>query len=675
MFFPLRRLPLAQQTLVGVFLVCVLIASTLAISLAIHTRGVALAESEKTLKTQTELIGHTIEYAKQTMQQEAVVALGHFTRGLQNPRVTGRSVNTSAGPRPELMYGDIPGIGNQQFLLDYQKENPGANSAFLVVDGNGLYRATTLLKDASGRYRDGELVSDDYAENILAGKAYSGAISRSGKMYALAAQPSKNASGQVVGAITMRVPVESHLKALQERLGALVIGRTGYPFIMVEPAGDVKEPYFLMHPFYKDKRINELDAQGRQVMERILEEKNGFMAYDWIDDNGNKQAKFAAFLEIPELHWIVATSVPQNEFTSAYDSIQRWMLFGLIGMVVMLMVVLWFLVHWQLRPLKNAQRLVARVADSLDLTLRVNHDSADEIGSMTKSFDYMMGKFQEALQAIRAQIEYCTQAVEAVNTASGQVATSSASQSSSTSSMAASVEQMTVSINTVAKSAAEAQSMAQKAGEISDEGHRIIERTRDEMGTVAQIVSGASKVITTLGEDSRQITSVVGVIKEVADQTNLLALNAAIEAARAGEQGRGFAVVADEVRKLAERTARSTGDIGDMVGKIQDSAADAVAEMGKVVRQVESGQGRAQEAGERMKTIRDEASRVLAAVTEISNALNEQSVASQEVARHVESIAQMTDENNAAAEEAASSVQRLNGLTSEVSNTLSHFRM
>jgi methyl-accepting chemotaxis protein len=241
--------------------------------------------------------------------------------------------------------------------------------------------------------------------------------------------------------------------------------------------------------------------------------------------------------------------------------------------------------------------------------------------------------------------------------------------------MAASIEEMTVSINTVAASASDAQAMAQKAGEMSENGDSIIEKTRGEMGAIAAIVTRASQVITALGEESHQITSVVNVIKEVADQTNLLALNAAIEAARAGEQGRGFAVVADEVRKLAERTAHSTGDISNMISRIQTSAGEAVEEMGKVEKQVESGQAMAQEAGERMRAIRQEAGKVSVAVTEISTALNEQSQASHDVAQHVESIAQMTDQNTAAAAEAESNAKRLHELADEVGNTLRQFKV
>jgi methyl-accepting chemotaxis protein len=327
------------------------------------------------------------------------------------------------------------------------------------------------------------------------------------------------------------------------------------------------------------------------------------------------------------------------------------------------------------RPVEKVRDAVQKIERDSDLKLRVDYHSSDEVGEMVVAFNAMMNKLQTSFVDIQGRVQGVNDAVVNFSTAAQQVAASSASQSSSTSAMAASVEEMTVSINTVSNSADDAQTIARHAGEISTEGSEIIQRTAAEMGAIAQTVAQASSVIQALGEESQQISSVVQVIKEVADQTNLLALNAAIEAARAGEQGRGFAVVADEVRKLAERTAQSTGDISTMIGKMQVSSKEAVEEMERVVKQVESGQTLAQDAGERIHAILEESQRVSAAVTEISNALKEQSQASSDIAKHVESIAQMTDENNAAAEEAASGATRLSQLANEVSNTLSQFKV
>jgi methyl-accepting chemotaxis protein len=353
-----------------------------------------------------------------------------------------------------------------------------------------------------------------------------------------------------------------------------------------------------------------------------------------------------------------------------------WLQGVISTLAITLVVVLGFVTQRAIfKPLNTLSGAMEQASKNRDLTLRVNYKHEDEVGSVVTRFDSLMGELQGAFRDIRDRMLEATQRVEAVNMAASQVATSSASQSSSTSAMAASVQQMTVSINTVSASAGDAQAIAVNAGENSREGGKIIDRTATEMGEIAESVTQASKVIKTLGEESEQISSVVQVIRDVADQTNLLALNAAIEAARAGEQGRGFAVVADEVRKLAERTAQSTGDISTMIGKIQVSAKDAVEEMVRVVKQVESGQVLAKEAGERIASISEEAQKVSDAVTEISTALKEQSQSSQEISRHVEGIAQMTDENNAAAEDAATSVISLQQVTKGVDEAIARFKV
>jgi methyl-accepting chemotaxis protein len=241
--------------------------------------------------------------------------------------------------------------------------------------------------------------------------------------------------------------------------------------------------------------------------------------------------------------------------------------------------------------------------------------------------------------------------------------------------MAASVEQMTVSINHVSDSARDALAISRKSGELSTQGGQVIHRAVDEMNQIAGTVREASTAIDNLGQQSDQITSVVQVIKEVADQTNLLALNAAIEAARAGEQGRGFAVVADEVRKLAERTTKATEEIAAMVNSMQESARSAVTTMDNAVERVGSGATLAQQAGEAINQIKSGAEQVIKVVNDITSALAEQSVASNDIAAHVEQVAQMTEENSAAADAAASAAASVEHLADEMRNVVSRFKI
>jgi methyl-accepting chemotaxis protein len=232
-----------------------------------------------------------------------------------------------------------------------------------------------------------------------------------------------------------------------------------------------------------------------------------------------------------------------------------------------------------------------------------------------------------------------------------------------------------VSIDQVEEHAREARAVTQDSSVQSSEGGRIIHEAASEMKRIAEAVNGTAGTIKDLEGYSDQISSIVQVIKDIADQTNLLALNAAIEAARAGEQGRGFAVVADEVRKLAERTGNSTQEIGAMIDKIQQGTQRAVQEMEAGVKRVGEGVSLAHQAGDSVTGIRDSAQRVTHAVDDISLALKEQTVAARDIAQKVEHIAQGSEENSAAVAQTAASAHRLEQLASELNELASRFRI
>ncbi|MCB1918101.1 MAG: MCP four helix bundle domain-containing protein [Rhodocyclaceae bacterium] len=306
-----------------------------------------------------------------------------------------------------------------------------------------------------------------------------------------------------------------------------------------------------------------------------------------------------------------------------------------------------------------------------EITLRDDADQASIMAAMKR----MQGALHNVVGSINQAAQRIAAAAEQLAASGDEAEQVSESQSEAAASMAAAMEQMAVSISQISDNAHDAQGLANDAGNSASHGHSVVESAAGEMVKVADLVSESARTIDRLAEESDNIGTIVGVIREIADQTNLLALNAAIEAARAGEQGRGFAVVADEVRKLAERTAQSTGEIVGLVNSIQGESRAAREQMQAGTEQVGRSRELSSEAGDAISRIRQVIDNALTSVRSISESLEEQRSTSSLVANQVETVAQGADENAASVRSIVAAARDLNHVATNLTETMARFRL
>jgi methyl-accepting chemotaxis protein len=310
-----------------------------------------------------------------------------------------------------------------------------------------------------------------------------------------------------------------------------------------------------------------------------------------------------------------------------------------------------------------------------DLTKRVPVHGTDEIATMGGYFNLFIEKLQKMIGKVAHVTDKVASASVELSATAEEISKGTDTLTSRASQTAAAVEEMNATVSQVAQNSGKAATLAQETVKTAKDGGSVVSDTISGMQQLSDAVSSSATIISELGKSSDQIGEIVRVIEDIADQTNLLALNAAIEAARAGEQGRGFAVVADEVRKLAERTTKATKEIGDMIRQIQQDTRGAVESMQQGTVKVTSGVDLVNKTGEALARIVEMVSESADMIRQIAVASEEQSVATQQIANDIENVAKVTKESASGANESAKASNDLSQLATELQGIVGSFKL
>jgi len=365
-----------------------------------------------------------------------------------------------------------------------------------------------------------------------------------------------------------------------------------------------------------------------------------------------------------------------NEAVDGYKSARNGFIITMLFAVVIAIGTALFITKSITTPLGKMVDMLKDIARGEgDLTKRLDASAKDEIGEASRWFNEFIEKLRGIISQISSTSSQVASAASQLNSTAEQIATGAEEVAAQAGTVATAGEEMSATSGDIAQNCQMAAEGAQRASQSAQNGAEVVGKTVAVMSQIADRVQTSAKTVESLGARSDQIGAIIGTIEDIADQTNLLALNAAIEAARAGEQGRGFAVVADEVRALAERTTRATKEIGEMIKAIQNETKGAVAAMEQGVQQVESGTIEAEKSGYALQDILQQINDVAMQVNQIATAAEEQTATTSEISSNMLQITEVVQQTSSGAQESATAATQLHGNAEELQRLVCQFKL
>ena len=443
------------------------------------------------------------------------------------------------------------------------------------------------------------------------------------------------------------------------------------------------QPRMIMHPMKPELDGKDLsgakDPNGKKLfvafVDVVKKEKQGFVDYLWPKPGHDKPVAKTSYVKgYDKWQWVIGSGIYLDDVEKIYQTKLIMDLSIVVGLGLILIMVSYLIIRSVTIPLQRLQNTMHDVEMNGDLTQRSDIDQDDEVGAIAKAFDNMLSKFSEVIEEVKNLIDNLDGSSNTLTTVATQTARDVNQQQQKTDQIATAIHEMSATVQEVARSAETASNSANQAYEAAQNGNRVVGSTVSAINSLANEVISASEVISKLETDSEDIGRVLDVIRGIAEQTNLLALNAAIEAARAGEQGRGFAVVADEVRTLAQRTQESTQEIQAMIENLQAGAQQAGQVMQSGRQSAEGCTEQASEAGQSLQAIIQAVKEISEQNYQIASGAEEQSAVAEDINKNVTSISQIATQSASNSQQTVATCNSITEMIQRLDSTIRQFK-
>lgn len=465
----------------------------------------------------------------------------------------------------------------------------------------------------------------------------------------------------------------------QKALSKLRYGRNDYVWI-----NDLA-PNMIMHPMSPALDGKDLsgykDPDGKQIFNEFVriakQQGSGFFSYRWPMPGASAPVDKISYVQIfKPWNWVVGSGVYLDDIYAEFRSVA--IKAGLISLVVIVFIALLIISIMRsiVVPLENVVVAMHNIASGDgDLTQELNTYGKDEIAELSQNYNTFALKLRTTISHLLTSATTLKQSAEALGQQASEALDINENQSQQTEQIATAINEVTYAVQDVAKHAEQAASEVSQATEQASAGQANIDNSLRQTDLLSATIAQAVEVMQKLAEESSQVGRVLDVIRSIAEQTNLLALNAAIEAARAGEQGRGFAVVADEVRLLAQRTQQSTDEVQTMIESLQNNSQAAVNVINESSSTAQATVEQAQQAHESLTSISNALHTINDLNASIASATLEQSHVAEEINQNVTRVAGLSQSSNDSAHQLSQSSEQLNQLALELNQQLGQFKV